>query len=94
MATKQAKYGKAYNSPIGLQEDNYYEMMYYLMDYIKEKGLTTRQAQCLFTDCADMALDIKPDTNSDNDGVSDTDKIVNELDKLSRTISGICLLRS
>lgn len=94
MATKQAKYGKAYNTPIGLQEDSYYEMMYELMDYVKKKGLTTRQAQQLFTDCFDMVLDVKPNISSDNDEISDTDKIVNELDKLSRTISGICLLRS
>ena len=60
MAAKHAKYGKAYNTPIGLQEDNYYEMMYDLMGYVNEKGLTVRQAQKLFTDCADMALDVKP----------------------------------
>lgn len=60
MATKHAKYGKAYNTPTGLQEDNYYEMMYDLMDYVNKKGLTTRQAQSLFTDCADMILDVKP----------------------------------
>lgn len=59
MATKHAKYGKAYNTPTGLQEDNYYEMMYDLMDYINEKGLTTRQAQHLFADCFDMVLDVK-----------------------------------
>ncbi|MDE5539056.1 MAG: hypothetical protein K2J20_01045 [Bacilli bacterium] len=60
MATKQAKYGKAYDSPIGLQEDNYYEMMYELMEYVNRKGLTTRQAQHLFSDCFDMVLDVKP----------------------------------
>ncbi len=59
MATKQAKYGKAYNTPIGLQEDSYYEMMYDLMDYVNRKCLTTRQAQHLFADCFDMVLDIK-----------------------------------
>lgn len=60
MATKHTKYGKTYNTPTGLQEDNYYEMMYDLMDYINEKGLTTRQAQHLFADCFDMVLDVKP----------------------------------
>ncbi len=60
MATKHAKYGKAYNTPTGLQEDNYYEMMYDLIDYINEKGLTTRQVQHLFADCFDMVLDVKP----------------------------------
>lgn len=58
MTTKHAKYGKAYNTPTGLQEDNYYEMMYDLMDYVNSKGLTTRQAQSLFTDCFDMILDV------------------------------------
>ena len=60
MATKQAKYGKAYDTPIGLQENNYYEMMYELMEYVNRKGLTTRQAQKLFSDCFDMVLDVKP----------------------------------
>lgn len=59
MATKHAKYGKAYDTPLGLQEENYYEMMYDLIDYVNKKGLTTRQAQSLFTDCADMILDVK-----------------------------------
>ncbi len=59
MATKEAKYGKPYNIPIGLQEDNYYEMMYDLMDYVNRKGLTARQAQQLFIDCSDMVLDVK-----------------------------------
>ena len=90
MATKHAKYGKAYNTPIGLQEDNYYEMMYDLMDYVNEKGLTVRQAQKLFTDCADMVLDARP-TGDESNKISDTEKIVNELDKLSRTIMGLSL---
>lgn len=86
----RAKYGKAYDTPFGLQEDTYYDMMYDLIDYINEKGLTTRQAQKLFTDCADMVLDVKPIDN-ESDKISDTDKIVNELDKLSRTIMGLSL---
>ena len=28
MATEHVKYGKPYNTPIGLQEDSYYEMIY------------------------------------------------------------------
>ena len=28
MTTKHAKYGKAYNTPTGLQEDNYYDIHY------------------------------------------------------------------
>ena len=80
MATKHTKYGKGYETPNGLQEDNYYEMMYDLMDYINEKGLTTRQAQHLFADCFDMILDVNLSDNG-NDKISDTDKIVNEIDK-------------
>lgn len=60
MITKTTKYGKGYHTPTGLEEDNYYEMMYDLIDYIKEKGLTVRQAQHLFADCFDMVLDVKP----------------------------------
>lgn len=60
MATKNKKYGKCYETPKGIQEDNYYELMYEFIDLAKEKGLTTRQAQSLFTDCADMILDVKP----------------------------------
>lgn len=90
METKHAKYGKVYDTPHGLQEDNYYEMMYDLMDYANKKGLTARQAQSLFNDCADMVLDIKP-INNESNKISDTDKIVNEIDKLSRTIMGLSL---
>ena len=56
---KLTKYGTSYTTPIGLDEGSYYEMMYDLMDYVNKKGLTTRQAQSLFTDCADMILDVK-----------------------------------
>ena len=81
MITKTAKYGKGYNTPTGLEEDNYYEMMYDLIDYIKEKGLTVRQAQHLFVDCADMVLDTKP-----NEERLDTDylkSIAESLNKIS-----------
>lgn len=60
MISRTAKYGKGYRTPTGLEEDNYYEMMYDLIDYIKQKGLTVRQAQQLFADCFDMVLDVKP----------------------------------
>lgn len=90
MSAKQAKYGKSYDIPVGLQEDNYYEMMYDLMDYINKKGLTTRQAQHLFIDCSDMILDVKQ-TDDESDTMSDTDRIVNELDKISRTLMGLSL---
>lgn len=81
MATKHSKYGKAYNTPTGLQEDNYYEMMYDLMDYINEKGLTTRQAQSLFTDCFDMVLDVKP--TDEHAEINYLKSITESLDKMA-----------
>lgn len=56
MITKTTKYGVGYETPTGLEEDSYYEMMYEFMDLAKIKGLTVRQAQKLFTDCADIVL--------------------------------------
>lgn len=70
MSTKTTKYGTSYESPTGLQEDNYYGMMYELIDYIKEKGLTTRQAQKLFIDCSDMVLDITIDEDKNNTNIA------------------------
>lgn len=82
MAIKNTKYGKAYNAPTGLQEDDYYSMMYDLMDYVSEKGLTTRQAQHLFTDCFDMVLDIK---STDNFAKTDYLKSISDsLDNISK----------
>lgn len=83
MATKHTKYGKGYETPNGLQEDNYYEMMYDLMDYVNKKGLTTRQAQHLFADCFDMVLDVKPtdeyaETNYLKSIAESLDKIANK----------------
>ena len=81
MATKTTKYGTSYETPIGLLEENYYKMMYDLMNYVKEKGLTTRQAQKLFIDCTDMVLDEKLQKES-----SDTDtlkSIAKSLDKIA-----------
>lgn len=87
MATKHAKYGKAYNTPTGLQEDNYYEMMYDLMDYVNKKGLTTRQAQSLFTDCSDMVLDVKPTDNKSDDNMSDIDRLISEFRQITQSLN-------
>lgn len=85
MATKTTKYGTSYETPIGLQEENYYEMMYDLMDYIKEKGLTTRQAQKLFIDCADMVLDINVNKTKENSCSSfQSDPLESIADSLSK----------
>lgn len=56
MITKTTKY----ETPQGLEENQYYDLMYEFVDLAKIKGLTIRQAQKLFTDCADMVLDVKP----------------------------------
>lgn len=87
MATKHAKYGKGYETPNGLQEDNYYEMMYDLMNYVNKKGLTVRQAQHLFTDCADMVLDIKSTDNKCDDNMSDIDRLISELRQITQSLN-------
>ena len=56
MATTTTKYGNSYEHPYGIEEEKYYELMYEFIDLAKVKGLTVRQAQKLFTDCADMVL--------------------------------------
>lgn len=59
MTTTISKYGKIYESPQGLEENQYYELMYEFVDLAKLKGLTIRQAQKLFTDCSDAVLSTK-----------------------------------
>lgn len=59
MITKTTKYGKGYETPTGLTEDKYYELMYEFIDLAKVKGLTIRQVQKLFIDCADAILSTK-----------------------------------
>lgn len=85
MATKNEK---CYETPNGLQEDDYYEMIHNLMNYINKKGLTVRQAQKLFTDCANMVLDTKitSNNNESDDTRSDTDRICSELDQIRQSL--------
>lgn len=66
MITEVTKYGKGYETPQGLEENKYYDLMYEFVDLAKVKGLTVRQAQKLFIDCADMVLDIKINDNKIN----------------------------
>lgn len=66
MITQITKYGKGYEIPQGLEVNQYYELMYEFVDLAKVKGLNIRQAQKLFTDCADMVLDVKPTVNESN----------------------------
>lgn len=89
MATKDAKYGKIYDVPCGLQEDNYYEMMYDLMNYVNKKGLTTRQAQKLFVDCSDMVLDVKISNNESKQNMSDMDRLIYKLDQIKVRLEDI-----
>ena len=91
MVTKTTKYGKGYETPQGLEENQYYELMYEMVDLAKEKGLTVRQAQKLFTDCADMVLDIKtePNTNTDKPVMSDMDRLIYKLDQIKVRLEAI-----
>lgn len=45
MVTKTTKYGKGYETPQGLEEEQYYELLYEFVDLAKAKGLTVRHAQ-------------------------------------------------
>lgn len=89
MATKHSKYGKSYDTPLGLQEDNYYEMMYDLMDYANRNGLTTRQAQKLFVDCADMILDCNISLEQKANKLSNIDRLINKLDDIKVRLEDI-----
>ena len=54
--TQTTKYGNTYESPVGISEEKYYELLYEFVDFAKVKGLTVKQAQKLFTDCSDIVL--------------------------------------
>lgn len=56
MITQTTKYGNSYEPPNGIEEEKYYEMLYEFVDLAKVKGLTVKQAQKLFNDCADIVL--------------------------------------
>ncbi len=52
------RYG-LYYAPSGLSQEAYFEMLMQLDDFIKENGLTVKQAQNLFSDCIKMLLQSK-----------------------------------
>ncbi len=56
MITQLTKYGNSYETPTGIEEEKYYKMLYEFVDLAKDKGLTIKQAQKLFNDCADIIL--------------------------------------
>lgn len=66
MSISKTRYGTSYENPVGMPEEEYYKLMYEFVDLAKVKGLTARQAQKLFIDCADMFLDVKPSNHSNN----------------------------
>lgn len=51
--------GNHYNIPINMKEEAFYNLVYEFVDLAKVKGLTIRQAQHLFTTCADYVLESK-----------------------------------
>lgn len=60
VASLMSKYGAVYEEPYGLKnEQNYYEIIDEFINFAKIKGLTVRQAQKLFADCADAVLGTK-----------------------------------
>ena len=59
MITTTTKFGYKYETPYGLNEDEYYDMIYLFMEMAKEKRLTVKQAQKLFMHCSDAVLSTK-----------------------------------
>ncbi len=78
------KYGTSYTSPIGLSKEDYYELMYQQMEFIQKKGLTIRQAQKLFTNCADMVLDVK--INDDKNNMHTNENIAKSLESIAYSL--------
>ncbi len=59
LAKISTKAGNCYEIPKGIDDDNFYELMYEFVDLAKTKGLTVRQAQYLFDACSDYVLENK-----------------------------------
>lgn len=59
MGTIITRYGSAYDAPYGISEEKYIEIIEEFVGLAKIKGLTVRQAQKLFTDCANAVLGTK-----------------------------------
>lgn len=59
MTTIISKFGKVYDKPHGLDEQEYYNIIDEFINLAKRKGLTVRQAQKLFIDCSDAVLSTK-----------------------------------
>lgn len=55
----ETRAGNAYESPKGIAENDFYNLIYEFVDLAKVKGLTVRQAQYLFDACSDYVLENK-----------------------------------
>lgn len=88
MYRENTKYGVGYEATHGLKEDYYYQIIYEFINLAKAKGLTVRQAQKLFIDCADMVLETKlsPKDQNINDVPSDLSRIAHSLEIMSHRI--------
>lgn len=53
------KAGNSYEIPRGINDLEFYNLMYEFVDLAKIKGLTIRQAQYLFKACGDYVLENK-----------------------------------
>lgn len=58
---------KYYENPKGINQENYNKLIHEFVNLVKEKGLTVRQAQKLFSDCSDTLLDEKMQQDIIND---------------------------
>lgn len=56
-----------HKNPKEINQENYNELIHEFVNLVKEKGLTVRQAQKLFSDCSDTLLDEKLQQDIIND---------------------------
>jgi hypothetical protein len=96
----KTKYGTEYTPPVGLNEQEYYGLMYALTDFVTAKGLTLRQAQRLFRDCSDMLLDCYNPKSDDKLSTKDDECEINkdeviaiskQLEKFTKSFENFCM---
>lgn len=66
MSTTITKYGNICKIPKDIEKEIYYEIFYQILDLVKEKELTAKQAQKLFSDCTDTIFYIHKEEKSIN----------------------------
>ncbi len=59
ISINSTKAGNSYEIPKGINDLDYYNLIYEFVDLAKLKGLTVRQAQYLFKACEDYVLENK-----------------------------------